>query len=377
LLLAALLVVFVAAPSTADSVTHVTARFFGGSETDRTACQRLVDGAAPSTAAERAAAANQVSVCLDLARDALASASDLELLQTYRAVEHLAAWARGDRRLASQWAGVESDARSHLASRGMAGGAYAAMLRAQLVRVDPGGYIGETSNAPDLGLSTWAADLAIESEHMPLGRSWDFSLTFDAARRPLFVMVKTPDGTVAPAFVPGVATSTGFRVAHASRSTETAIVGEIGGTRLNSEDATFGSGAQSTRAVVAANDMSQWALFMNGSIDFRWYPRDVWLVHLTTEPLDPLLHIAAGVKHDQRFHRTADLEPYEDPTGRIFFGFDVTPVRVPSQRASILTLGAGFDFEGALRRTGRLPSGYQATLSANLDILMALAHLRR
>jgi hypothetical protein len=130
-------------------------------------------------------------------------------------------------------------------------------------------------------------------------------------------------------------------------------------------------------AVVAANDMAEWALFFDGSIDFRWYVRNVWLVHLATEPLDPLVHIYAGVKHDQRFHRAGDLAGFDDPTGRIFFGFGVNPIRVTDRRTegsgnALFTLGGGFEFEGAVRQTNRLPSGFRVVLCGSVDLLKAL-----
>jgi hypothetical protein len=366
------------APVAADSGAHVSARFFGGSESDRAMCERLADTRPPPAGSDTATVSRQVSICLDLARGALLSSSDTELLETYRAIQALRPWVKGDRLLIDQLTSVAADATTALNARDILGETYDAVVRTQLIRADPGGYVGEPSNAPDQGQTSAGVDLAIETKHMGLGRSWDFSLTFDTGAQPLFVMVKAPEGSVTPAFVSGLAASTGFRVARATRSTETAIVGAVGGTRLNSDVATFGS-TQTESVVVAANDMSQWALFMDGSLDFRWYPRDVWLVHLETEPLDPLFHIFAGVRHDQRFHRSGDLENFSDPTGRIFFGFDVNPFRLPARRAgaSVLTIGAGFRFEGALRESDRLPSGYQVALSANLDVLSALARLRK
>jgi hypothetical protein len=378
LILAAGVATFVASAAAADSAEHVNARFFGGSESGRATCQRLVDTRPPPTGSDRVTVSEQVSMCLNLARSALLSTSDTELLETYRAIQALRPWVKGDRLLMDQMSNAAADATAALNARDLLGRTYDAVVRAQLIRADPGGYVGEPPNAPDQGRTSAGVDLAIETKHMALGRSWDFSLTFDAGAQPLFVMVKAPEGNVTPAFVPGVVTSTGFRVARSTRSTETAVVGTIGGARINSDDATFGS-TQTESVVVAANDMSRWALFMDGSIDFRWYPRDVWLVHLETEPLDPLFHIFAGVRHDQRFHRSGDLENFSDPTGRIFFGFDINPFRVPGRHAgaSVLTIGAGFRFEGALRETDRLPSGYQVALSVNLEVLNALARLKK
>jgi len=247
---------------------------------------------------------------------------------------------------------------------------YDAVVQGRIDAAEPGGYVGEASASRDLSRTSPALSLLVETEHMALGRSWDFSLTFDAAAQPLFVMVRTGDARVVPAFVPGETTSTGFRLAHATRSTETALVGDVGGARLNSGVARFGSDS----VAVAANDMGKWALYMDGTIDFRWYPRDVSVVHRETAPLDPLFHIFAGLRHDQRLHRAGDLEPFSDPTGRVIFGFDVIPIRVlhrDSASRGVLALGGTFRFEGALRQMNRLPSGYHAAIVANLDLVRA------
>ena len=410
LALAFLLVV--ASTARADLAGHVRPQFFGGSAPMRDACLRLARTRPSPLSAGTSPldpSVAEVTACLDLIRGALGSQTDAtlaaiqrdvpraslhaarhrQLLSTYRALQQLEPWVRrmGDRPEAAsataEWIGLEADAIAALNAHGLLGGKYAATLHGDLVRADPGGYTGRPPEAPNLGSATAAVSLDIETEHMPLGRRWDFSLVFNAGQQPLLVMVKTAAAsTILPAYVQGLTTSTGFRLARASTSTETAFVAHIGAARLGSESLTVGSGSQSEPAVIAANDAPESALFFDGSIDFRWYARDVWLVHLAAEPLDPLVHIYVGAKHDQRFHRSGDLEPFDDPTGRVYFGFDVTPIRVTNRRAegsgrTVFTLGGGFEFEGAIRTTNRLPSGFKLALTGNLNLLAALQRLRR
>ena len=395
----------------ADLAGHVEAQFFGGRASVRDTCQQLVSTQPSSRLAKASSlqpAVAQIMDCLQLIRGALApptaatfasiqhdvpglslhGARHRQLLSTYRAIQQLKPWVtwsarhQGDASSVAELIALDADARAALNAHSLLGGKYTAVLRGALGRADPGGYVGEPSNAPNQGFTAVDVDLDVETEHVDLGRSWDFGLVFDAGTQPLFVMVKTPAATmVTPAYLDGLTTSTGFRFAHASTSTETAVVGRIGAARLNSESTVFGGGNQAESAVVAANDMGEWALFMEGSVDFRWYARDVWLVHLATQPLDPLVHIYAGVKHDQRYHRAGDLEGFDDPTGRIFFGFDVNPIRVTDRRTegsgnTLFTFGGGFAFEGALRETNRLPSGFRVGLSGNLDLVKVLHRLR-
>jgi hypothetical protein len=103
----------------------------------------------------------------------------------------------------------------------------------------------------------------------------------------------------------------------------------------------------------------------------------MWLVHLTTQPLDPLAHAYAGIRHDQRFHRAGDLAGFDDPTARVFLGFDLNPIRIADRRTegsgnALFTFGGGFEFEGALRGPSRLPSGFRFVLRGDLDLLKAL-----
>ena len=347
-------------------------------------------------------------MCLDLVRGALASPGDAagaavppespaeslhaarhrQLLSTYRALQGLEPWVRRMSRrsegasAAAQWMGLEADAVAALDAHGLVGGKYAATLRGDVVRADPGGWAGRVPGTPNQGRIAAGMSLDVEAEHMPVARGWDFALVFNAGQQPLLAMVKTARAAaIMPAYIQGFTASTGFRLARASASTETALVSHVGVGRLGSESTTLGSGSQTERAVIAANDAPRSALFFDGSVDFRWYARDVWLVHLTGAPLDPLVHIYVGAKHDQRFHRSGELEPFEDPTGRVFFGADVNPIRVTrprdgSREAALFTLGGGFAFEGAIRTTDRLPSGFTFAVSGRLNLVEAFSRRR-
>ena len=85
------------------------------------------------------------------------------------------------------------------------------------------------------------------------------------------------------------------------------------------------------------------------------------------DALDPLLRASVGIRHDERFHRAGDLQPFNDPTGRVFFGFAPHPVR-----AAAVSAGGGFEFEGAWRGAHRLPSGYRVFAESTVDLRRAL-----
>jgi hypothetical protein len=385
----------------ADLAGHIGPQFYGGADSVRETCQVLV-----SSRPSRLPAGNsrlyqipgptpgptptQIAECLQLLRGALSpgpspqGSRNRQLLSTYRAVQQLKPWVQwaagqpGASSSIAELASIEAAALAELDARGLLGARYSAVLQGGFTQSEPGGYAGRPPGAPDQGSTSAVVDLTMETEHVEIGGGFDFGLAFDVGREPLLVMVKTATtAAVVPAYINGLTTSTGFRLASGSTSTETAIVGRVGAARLGSDSTIIGSGGQAEPAVVAANDMAEWALFFEGSIDFRWYLRDVWLVHLATEPLDPLVHIYAGIKHDQRFHRAGDLAGFDDPTGRIVFGFGVNPIRVTDRRTegsgnALFTLGGGFEFEGAVRQTNRLPSGFRVVLSGSVDLLTAL-----
>ena len=131
-------------------------------------------------------------------------------------------------------------------------------------------------------------------------------LTLDAAFRPLFVY---------PGYRNGLELSGGFRLAHAITSgVELAIAGRTG--------------------VTVADD---------------WRPTVDGRAELNIERLDIELH--AGVRHDDRLRRAGALADFRDPTGRLFLGAGIFPLR-----RGWFSAGAALDYERALPGDGRLPS---------------------
>jgi hypothetical protein len=400
-------VALVGSTAYADLAGHIGPQFFGGDVAVRDTCQALMNTrppGPPGASSPLDPAATQITLCLQLLRSALSAptaeilrsiqigvpglslrgARNRQLLSTYLAVQQLKPWVRwsasrpGASSLAAELTSIETDALIALNAQRLVGTKYSAVLQAGLSQSEPGGYVGRPPDAPSQDSTSAVVSLGMETEHVDIGAGFDFALAFDVGREPLLVMVKTAaSAAIVPAYINGLSTSAGFRLAKRSTSTETAIVGRVGAARLGSDSAVVVSGGQTEPAVVAANDTAPWALFFDGSVEFRWYARDVWLVHLATEPLDPLVHFYAGLKHDQRFHRAGDLATFDDPTGRIVFGFGVNPIRVTDRGAegsgsTLFTLGAGFEFEGAVRETNRLPSGFRLVLSASVSLLKAL-----
>jgi hypothetical protein len=174
-------------------------------------------------------------------------------------------------------------------------------------------------------------------------------------------MVKpSPASAAIPAYKSAWIVSQSFSFNRVSGAVESAIVGRVGATRIDIADA-------------AANGIAEWALLFDARAELRWHGRDVWLTRLSAQTLDPLVQSYVGIRHDQRFHRAGDLSPYDDPTGRLFFGFVVTPIRVHDPLGegggnTLLTVGGGFEFEGAVRGPTSLPSGYRIQTGVNVDL---------
>ncbi len=73
------------------------------------------------------------------------------------------------------------------------------------------------------------------------------------------------------------------------------------------------------------------------------------------------LEVHAGIRHDDRLRREGALAGFRDPTGRIFFGAAVLPLR-----KGRLAAGAAIDYERALPGENRLPSGVTVSAVARL-----------
>lgn len=67
----------------------------------------------------------------------------------------------------------------------------------------------------------------------------------------------------------------------------------------------------------------------------------------------------AGLRHDERLRREGALADYRDPTGRLFVGAGLMPVR-----KGAFSAGATVEYEHALPGTNRLPSGVSAAAFA-------------
>jgi len=214
-----------------------------------------------------------------------------------------------------------------------------------------GGGAHASNDADTLSL---VAQLDVETVHAAIGAGWDAAMGFQFGRQPLFVMTRTPGGSApAAAHAGGYALTETMRFARGFRFTETAIVGRVGATRVDGD------------TPLASNDVAHWAWVADARVDLRWYDRDVRLAHIPARPIDPIVSAWLGIRHDQRLHRAGDLGGFDDPTGRIFCGLTVNPVRLPARG---MTVGGGFEFERALRGAVRLPSGTRVAVTASVDL---------
>lgn len=223
---------------------------------------------------------------------------------------------------------------------------YQAVLKLGVVR-------GEGSTAP-------LAAVVFETRQAEIGAGVRLALDFDAGHEPRLAMMKLSGQPLAPAYLNGWTTSAAIRVAHASSSSEASIVGRAGSSRPDSvNDA-------------AANETGRWAAFFDARAELRWYRRDMSEVYRSADALMPIVQAYGGIRHDQRFHRAGDLASFNDPTARWFIGAVVSPFRLGP-----VSLGAGFDFETAVRATDRLPSGLKFAIRGDLDLKKALRRNKR
>jgi hypothetical protein len=403
--LAIVLVAVSGARASADFLRRIDPLFVGGTPAIRETCQRLVVSRPSRRFAKRPsvlASPDALAACLDLVRAALPQpapplqeaagqpqlagvSSDpgqrRRLLATYRAVQQLEPWVRWSDEtqgsfLALDLASLKTSARGALAAAQLLGPRYSAVLEGGAARAEGGGGLGPPFDVAPLGVTTAFAHLDVETQHVGIGAGWDASTVFQVGWQPLLVMTRSATSTVAPAYRDGFTTSESFRFARASTTTETAIVGRAGATRIDLSPIRNPGGDPNQSFATADNGIAEWALVFDAGLDFRWYDRDVWIEHLVAQSADPLVDVYLGLRHDQRFHRAGDLSEFDDPTGRLVFSFFVSPFRVTDRRSGTightwLTFGGGFEFEGARRGPSRLPSGFRVVLAGRLDLLRA------
>jgi hypothetical protein len=73
--------------------------------------------------------------------------------------------------------------------------------------------------------------------------------------------------------------------------------------------------------------------------------------------------VHAGLRHDDRLRREGPLADFRDPTGRVFLGAGVFPLR-----KGRFAVGATLDYERALPGVGRLPSSVGASIAGRLRL---------
>jgi hypothetical protein len=283
--LAALFVALAGSGAHASPAERIGPQFFGGAASVRDMCQLLARTGPPRLPVESPPlhpSVAQIGDCLQLLRAVLSAppattlvtiqgavpglslhgARYRQLLSTYRAAQRLEPWVKssagqpGAEAVAAELTSIEADALAGLNAHGLAGARYAASVRGGFAEADPGGYAGRSPGAPNQGVRSAIVQLDVETVHVDIGSGWDAALGFEFGRAPLLSMVKTTAAAAAtPAYVDGFTTSTAFRLARGSTSSETAIVGRVGAARRGSEPLVVGRGDQ-TQVVVAADNGS-------------------------------------------------------------------------------------------------------------------------
>jgi hypothetical protein len=258
---------------------------------------------------------------------------------------------------------LQRSADAALRAHGLRGASYAATVTAGVTTADPGGQAGAVPGVATHGVTTGFVRVDAETRPLDLGLGWTAAIGTVAGYQPVLAMVMPDLGGAEPIAKRGTTIATELRFAKSSRVAELAAVAGVGATRIDLAPVTVRDGGSTRVYRAAANDIDEWALRFDARFELRWYDRDVWVHRLAMTTLDPLLRASVGIRHDERFHRTGDLQPFNDPTGRVFFGISLRPVR-----ARVISAGGAFEFEGALRGDHRLPSIYRASIDTVVDL---------
>jgi hypothetical protein len=159
----------------------------------------------------------------------------------------------------------------------------------------------------------FAATVRVDADtpRVRVGRGWTLGAIASASWQPLFTF---PDDRN------GLDLSGGFRLARRLGPDVTfALVGRTGATYVD-----------------------DWRPLFEGGAELLWRPQDV--------------ELRAGLRHDDRLRREGALADFRDPTGRLFLGASVFPIR-----RGRFAAGAALDYERALPGANRLPSGVSVT----------------
>lgn len=224
--------------------------------------------------------------------------------------------------------------------------------------VSAGGGVADGSRGLPPGGPSWLAGVSVMSRPKSLGRSWHFSMGAGLEREPVVGMARVPHG-VAPAYFDVVRGSGTLWFVHTSGPFDVAIAGRYAETWMGDNQ----------RATRAANDNGAWTFMFEATAHLRMYaPRDT-NAPVGVRRLMPVVDLFGGVKHDRRLHRFGDLDPFDDPTGRVIGGAFVSAWRSRGDDGRPrITVGAGVDFETALRTGVRLPSAGRAFIRTQVDL---------
>lgn len=239
-------------------------------------------------------------------------------------------------------------------------------LLAEVGVADGGSLSGVALGIPKTS-ATWFAGATVASAPILMGRGWDFSVAARLAREPVLGMVRAGD-RIAPAYFDALRASASLMFVHTSGPFDVAIAGRYAETRID----------RSQTADPARNDNGLWTFLFEATAHVRWYAAGDAAAAPARRRLVPIVDLYGGVKHDRRFHRHGDLQPYDDPTGRALGGLFVAAWRWRGRDGAPWgTIGGGVDVETALRSGVRLPSAGRAFLRAAFDLRRLAATARQ
>ncbi len=261
----------------------------------------------------------------------------------------------------------------------------AAVLRTAFVIADPGDEDSAAFARSELtAKNTAAGAVDFELKHWRDEESpVDFSIDGRFGYAPVMAIGRPRGQTgpvesqkLVPLFQNGFIWEAGFKASWQLDLGELAAIYKAGQTRISDLAVKLGSDENAQLADVVRNGVGRFAWRHDVGVQFRFYGVSMPLAHHdASRLLTPLVSAAAGVRLDERFNDSGDLQSFPDANKRWFIKFSVNILKFlrdgEPKPNDPMGVRIAVDYDGPMggSKDRRVPSGTRLFIEGNADLL--------